>query len=107
AAVERALKVLMDTVASLNRRSDDAAALLRETRERLDAAVKAGGGADPAQIAQLSARIAALERTGKTLEDELGKRTETAISDRAGRLPVAASALESAVVVAMPCGALL
>jgi len=96
-AAETATKVLMDSVASLNRRSDDAAALLREIRERVDAMAKtsAAGGADHAQVEQLAGRIAALERAGKTIETEL--RNENATSDRAVRLAVSTAALKSAV----------
>jgi hypothetical protein len=100
-AAETAMKVLMDSVASLNRRSDDGAALLRETRERVDAMAKTlgelsqrAGGADRTQVEQLAGRIAALERAGKTMETEL--RSENATSDRAVRLAVATSALKSA-----------
>lgn len=100
-AAETAMKVLMDSVASLNRRSDDQAALLRETRERVDAMAKTlaelsqrAGGADRTQVEQLAGRIAALERAGKTIETEL--RSENATSDRAVRLAVATSALKSA-----------
>ena len=95
-AAETSTKVLMDSVASLNRRSDDAATLLREIRERVDAAAKASTvGADHTQVEQLGNRIAALERAGKTMENEL--RSENATSDRAVRLAVSTSALKSAV----------
>jgi len=104
-AAETATKVLMDSVASLNRRSDDAAALLREIRERVDAVAKAGttAGADHAQVEQLAGRVATIERAGKTIENEL--RNENATSDRAVRIAVATAALKSAVERGIPFAA--
>jgi len=89
--LEAALKSMTDNLASLNHRSEDMGAAERETRARVESAVT--GQAD---IAQLAARIAALERADKAMQDQLANKSDRP-SDRAVRLAVTASALKSAV----------
>jgi len=104
AAMEAATKSLNDSLAALTRRNDDAAAAAQNALAQAKAASTAADAAKSAaqtsvargDLDALTARIAALESTIKTLADELKHETATA-DDRAARLAVAAEALRAAV----------
>ncbi len=105
-AVENAMKSLSDNLATLVRRADDNAAAVREARSRADATAGALGelqnaarvsSADHSQLEALTGRIAALERTNRSIADELAKRQAATANDRAVRLAVTAGALRAAV----------
>ncbi len=91
-ATENSLKTLSDSVATLSRRSDAAAA----TQTELQNAARTST-ADHSELAAVSERIAALERANRTLSGELAKRQAATGSDNAVRLAVTAGALRSAV----------
>jgi hypothetical protein len=108
AAAEAETKSLADTVAAIAHRIDDAVAAAREARSRADAAQSSAADAEQkaaragqgtvqrGDLDALTGRIAALERSVKTLTEELGKRT-TAAANRAARLVVATAAMRAAI----------
>jgi hypothetical protein len=98
AALEAAVKSLQVTIAELNRRADDQASAVRESRSRADAALAAADAArsTPRDLEAVTNRIAALENTFKTFPDDLAKHL-AAVGDRPLRLAVAAQALRIAV----------
>lgn len=108
AAAEAAAKLAAENAAAQQRRAEELAGLVRETRSRADAAVasaeaaqKASGGASPAgagiDVDALNQRIAALEQALKTTETELARRTASAADDKKNRVAVVASLLLGAV----------
>ena len=104
AAVEAQTKSLVDSVAALNRRVDDAAGAVQNALAQAKAAAAAADGAKNATQAAvqhsdldtLTNRIAALERSVKSLTDEVTRRTSSA-NDRVARLIVITEALRAAV----------
>jgi hypothetical protein len=105
--VEGEVKALVESVGILGRRSDDAVAAAREaaTRAEVNAAAVAelsqklarqAPAADRSELDALAARVAAVERSEKSIEAELAKRPSVA-PDRASRLAIAASVLNAAV----------
>ena len=104
AAVEAQTKSLGDSVAALNRRVDDAAGAVQNALAQAKAAAAAADGAKNATQAAvqhsdldtLTNRIAALERSVKSLTDEVTRRTSSA-NDRVARLIVITEALRAAV----------
>jgi hypothetical protein len=114
-AIEGEVKALVESVGILGRRSDDAVAAAREaaTRAEVNAAAVAelsqklarqAPAADRSELDALAARVAAVERSEKSVEAELAKRPPTA-PDRAGRLAIAASVLNAAVERGVPFAA--
>jgi hypothetical protein len=109
AAAEAATKSLGDSLAGLTRRVDDAAAAAQNALTQAksastaaDAAKSAGQtGVARSDLDALTARIAPLESTVKTLADDIKHETATA-DDRAARLTVAAEALRAAVERSAP-----
>lgn len=98
--LEQAIKPLQTAVADLARRTEENASVIREARSRADAAVRAADAAraavDGNNVEALADRIAALERTVKTLSDDIAK-SLAAAGDRPLRAAVAAQALRAAV----------
>jgi hypothetical protein len=92
---------LQKAVADLARRADDNATAIREARGQADAALVA---ADAARLAvernnteALGNRVVALERSTKTLSEDVAKSLTAAGGDRPLRAAVAAQALRAAV----------
>lgn len=108
ASAEAETKSLAEAVTAITRRIDDAVTAAREARTRADAAQSAAGDADQkaaragqdrverSELDALAARVAALERSVKALNEEPSRRTSVAAS-RAARLVVATSAMRTAV----------
>ena len=104
AAAEAATKSLSDSLAALTHRVDDAAAAAQNALAQAKSASTAADAAKSAaqtdvarsDLDALSARIAPLESTVKTLADDIKHETATA-DDRAARLAVATEALRAAV----------
>jgi hypothetical protein len=98
--VEEAIKPLQTAVSDLARRTDDNVAAIGEARGQADAALQAANVARAAvernNAEALGNRVAALERTVKTLGDDVAK-SLAASGDRPLRLAVAAQALRAAV----------
>ena len=103
--LEGAVKPLNDSIAALTRRADETDAAFRNVRGRADTADAAltelrgsarTATADHGEIAKLVERIAALEKSGRSVTDELAKRAASG-SDRAVRLAVATAALRAAL----------
>jgi hypothetical protein len=109
ATAEAATKSLGDSLAALTHRVDDAAAAAQNALAQAksastaaDAAKSAGQtGVARSDLDALTARIAPLESTVKTLADDIKHETATA-DDRAARLTVAAEALRAAVERSAP-----
>jgi len=109
AAAEAATKSLSDSLAALTHRVDDAAAAAQNALAQAKSASTAADAAKSAaqtdvarsDLDALSARIAPLESTVKTLADDIKHETATA-DDRAARLAVATEALRAAVERGMP-----
>lgn len=106
AAMENAIKPLNETTTALNRRLDETDAAMRNVRSRSDALAAAQtelqsaarvSSADHGELAKLAARIAALEKSDRTIADQLAKSAAAAGSDRPVRLAVATAALRAAV----------
>ena len=96
-AIEGEIKALAESVGVHNRRSDEAVATAREARARADATAAA--------LAELAQK---LERTSKAFEAALAKierNVQQPGTDRAGRLAIAAAALESTVARGAPFAA--
>jgi hypothetical protein len=96
-AIEGEIKALAESVGVHNRRSDEAVATAREARARADATAAA--------LAELAQK---LERTSKAFEVALAKierNVQQPGTDRAGRLAIAAAALESTVARGAPFAA--
>jgi hypothetical protein len=93
-AAEAATKSLSDSLATLTRRVDDAAAAAQNALAQAKSAAQAGVARS--DLDALAARIAALESTVMALANDLKHETATA-DDRAVRLTVAAEALRGAV----------
>jgi hypothetical protein len=79
---------------------------MRNVRSRADAAAAAladmqsavrAGSTDRSEIAKLSSRVTALEKSDRTVADQIAKNAVAAGSDRAARLAVAAAALRTAL----------
>jgi hypothetical protein len=113
AALENALKPLGDAVNAANKRVDDLAASLRDTRTRLDSSAKAVDdliaaqrqhpAADKADLDKLDARLVTLEAATKSLTATAaaaGAADKSA--DRNLRTAVLANALRSAVMRGAP-----
>jgi hypothetical protein len=108
-AAEAATKSLENSLNALNRRIDDIAVAARSATSRADAASAtadaaknaAQGGTQRADLEALAGRIAALERSVKTLSDDVAHRPASA-DDRAARLMVAAEALRATVERGVP-----
>jgi hypothetical protein len=104
ATAEAEAKALSETLAALNRRLDDIAVTARSALAHADAAAAAADAAKSAAQANLQRgdldalanRIAALERTVKSLTDDVARHT-TSADDRAARTTVAAEALRAVV----------
>ncbi len=103
-AAEGQTKSVADALAALNRRLDTVDGAARDARNRADEASAAAdavrrAGQNNVQRSDIDAlvnRVAALERSVKTIADEFAKRT-AASGDSAARLVVAAEALRTAV----------
>ncbi len=101
---EAEAKSLGDTLAALNRRLDDIGVTARNALARADAAAAAADvsksaaqtGIQRGDLDALASRIAALERTVKSVTDDVGRRAASA-DDHAARMAVAAEALRSVV----------
>ena len=104
AAAEAATKTLGDSLAALTHRVDDAAAAAQNALAQAKSASTAADAAKSAgqtgvarnDLDALTARIAPLESTVKTLANDIKHETATA-DDRPARLTVAAEALRAAV----------
>ena len=92
-ALESAIKPLADSVAALTRRADEADAAFRNVRGRADALAAAlaelqnaarASSADHGEIAKLSSRIAALEKTDRAVADQLPRARHAAATGRCG-----------------------
>ena len=110
AGLEGEVKALADTIGALGRRSDDATTAARDARAKSDSAAaavaalgqKVGNPLTKSDLDGFDQRVAALERSHKTLEAELAKSSAAssaaaASGDRALRLAFAANALKAAV----------
>jgi hypothetical protein len=108
-ALEGELKAMGETVAILSRRSDEIALAARDARQRAESTAAATAELTqrvsrpdaPAigrgELEGLASRVAAVERTAKSLEAELAKGGAAAGGDQGARLAVAATALKTAV----------
>jgi hypothetical protein len=119
AGLEGEVKALADTIGALGHRTDEAVAAAREARARADATATAlaaltqkVAGAAPVERSEVDAkfealanRVAGLERSEKTVASELAKRSAAESGDRAVRLALAATALNSAVERGTPFAA--
>jgi hypothetical protein len=110
AGLEGEVKALADTIGALGRRSDDATTAARDARAKSDNAAaavtalaqKVGNPLTKSDLDGFDQRVAALDRSHKTLEAELAKSSAVssaaaASGDRALRLAFAANALKAAV----------
>ncbi|HEY7665721.1 MAG TPA: hypothetical protein VH934_21595 [Xanthobacteraceae bacterium] len=111
AGLEGEVKALADTIGALGHRTDEAVAAAGEARTRaentaaaLTALTQKVAAAAPiersevdARFEALSARLGGLERNEKAVTSELAKRTAAESGDRAVRVALAATALDSAV----------
>jgi hypothetical protein len=112
AAAEAEMKSLDNSLSALNRRVDDIAVAARSALSRADAASTtadaaksaAQSGVQRADVEALAGRIAALERSVKTLSADVAHRPASA-DDRAARLTVAAEALRATVERGAPFAA--
>jgi hypothetical protein len=109
-------RVTNDAVTALRERIDAVAAATRRAQERADAAANAAEAAQKAERAggpdgwrtdlnALVDRIGAIEQSLRAMQAELVKGRAGAADDRAGRLAVAALALETAVHRGQPFAA--
>jgi hypothetical protein len=105
-ALENAVKPLSGSVTALTRRADETDAAFRNVRGRADAAAAAladlqnaarASATDQGEIAGLTNRITALEKTDRAAADQIAKNAAAAGSDRPVRLAFAASALRTAL----------
>jgi hypothetical protein len=94
------------SVTALSRQVGEIDAGLRDMRGRADVAAAAltdlqntvrAGSADRSETAKLSSRVAALEKSDRTVADQIARSAAAAGSDRAARLAVAAAALRTAI----------
>ena len=108
AALGGDIKALSERIDMLGRRSDETGSIAADARKRADAVasslaelrkteISATASIPREEIEALSGRIAALERTAKTMEAQLAARAGEVGADRALRLVVVASALNAAV----------
>ena len=110
AGLEGEVKALADTIGALGRRSDDTTAAARDARAKSDGAAaavtalaqKVGNPLTKSDLDVFDQRVAALERSHKTLEAELAKSSAVssaaaASGDRAVRLAFAANAVKAVV----------
>lgn len=115
ATLEGEIRALGERIGVLARRSDEVASIASETRSRADAATAAvaelrkhqppaAPAIERAEIETLAGRLVALERAAKAVEAQLAARAEGS-SDRAARLVVAASALNTAIERGAPFAA--
>lgn len=119
AGLEGEVKALADTIGALGHRTDEAVAAAREAGARADTTATAlaaltqkVAGAAPVERSEVDAkfeamgnRVAGLERSEKTVASELAKRSAAESGDRAVRLALAATALNSAVERGAPFAA--
>jgi hypothetical protein len=101
AKVEAQTKTLSDSLAAVNQRLDSIAVAAQGAREHADEASAAAKGAtrnavQPSDLDALASRIAALERSIKSLSETTARRAAPT-DDRAARGAVAAEALRAAV----------
>jgi hypothetical protein len=101
AKVEAQTKTLSDSLAAVNQRLDSIAAAAQGAREHADEASAAAKGAtrnavQPNDLDALANRVAALERSIKSLSETTARRTAPT-ADRAARGAVASAALRAAV----------
>jgi hypothetical protein len=97
AAAEAQNKSLADSLAALTRRVDEIAAAAQSAQQTAAAAKSAGEGeARKSDLDALTNRIAALESTVKSLDDEIAQRSSAA-DDHMVRLSIVAEALRAAV----------
>ena len=112
-ALEAAGKTAADGLANLNRRADETAAALRETREQVEATTKlmpdltrqaSSQAADitRADLEPLAQRLAAIEAATAALKDAVSRTTEP---ERTTRLAILAFALDTAVTRGTPYAA--
>jgi len=108
-AAEAAVKTLADMTAEREKRSDEIAALAHEARDRASSAATTAEAAQKSQAASpqaradldaLSARIATLEQSARSSQDEVVRRLSA--DDAKGRSAIAAIALRDAVESGMP-----
>lgn len=108
ATLEGARNALDERIGVVARRTDDIGVIAREAGQKLDATAAAlaelaqkvgrlGAPTGQGDLDALAGRTAALERTIKTLEAELAKRSTPETADRSVRLAVTAAALNAAV----------
>lgn len=113
AAAEAAAKLATENAATQQRRADELAALVREVRNRADAAAASAeaaqkgasavtSGGVPVDVDALNQRIASLEQSLKATEAELTRRAAAGADDRKGRVAVASSILLGAVERGVP-----
>ncbi len=117
ATLEGEIRALGERVGVLGRRSDENASIAGEARTRADATAaalaelrkaqpSAAATVQPKEVEALSSRIAALERTAKAIEAQLGSRVGgEGGSDRSLRALLVASALNAAVERGAPYAA--
>jgi hypothetical protein len=108
--IEGAMRPIADAVTDLSRRIDNAAAAARDARSRADAAAAAASAAEQkaaerageprvarSDVEALANRIAALEKSTKSMGDELTRRAAEDAGDRVERAAIAAEALRAAI----------
>jgi hypothetical protein len=107
--IEGEIKALGESVAGLDRRTENATIAAREARQRAEAATAASAdrsaaAADPEarkrmerELASLTSRMAALEAGQKDLQAGLAKQAGVEKSDPAARMAASATALDAAV----------
>jgi hypothetical protein len=109
AKVEAQTKTLSDSLAAVNQRLDSIAVAAQGAREHADAAAATAKGAtqnavQPGDLDALASRIAALERSTKSLSETTARRAAPT-DDRAARGAVATAALRAAVERGAPFAA--
>ncbi len=104
--IEVAIKSVGDAATSLNGQTQELAATMRATRERVDAIAKSLGeqqSAEKAERTKLADRITALETSTRLVEQKIETPGSTA-SDRGVRVAILASTLKDAVERGAPFG---
>jgi len=116
ATAEAAAKLAAETAAAQQRRAEELAGLVRDARNRADAAVAAAEAAQKgsaasapeaarADVDALNQRMAALEQALKSNEAELARRSAVAADDSKSRVAVVAAVLLAAVERGAPFAA--
>ena len=107
--LEGAVKALDEKIGIVARRTDEIGVIARDARAKADATATALAelaqkvarlgppGVPRGDLDALADQVAALERTGKTLDEEIAKRRSGESADRAVRLAVITTALSASV----------